>query len=73
VQPQVAHHLGAVADEPQPGSGGLPDAGLPRAGADARQPAAPGLWFIGYRTEVVGNLRLHPIEARRIARAISRG
>lgn len=51
----------------------LDEAGLPRAGADARQPAAPGLWFIGYRTEVVGNLRLHPIEARRIARAISRG
>jgi putative flavoprotein involved in K+ transport len=49
----------------------LDKAGLPRAGSAARTPAAPGLWFIGYRTAIEGNLRLHPIEARRIARAIA--
>jgi putative flavoprotein involved in K+ transport len=50
----------------------LDDAGLPRAGTDARAPALPGLWFIGYRTTIVGNLRLQPDQARRIARAIAR-
>jgi putative flavoprotein involved in K+ transport len=50
----------------------LDKAGLPRTGTDPGRPGAPGLWFIGYRTELLGNLRLHPIEARRIARAISR-
>ncbi|WP_431899836.1 flavin-containing monooxygenase [Nonomuraea sp. bgisy101] len=40
--------------------------GLPAAGSP------PGLWFIGYRTAIEGNLRQHPIEARRIARAIVR-
>jgi hypothetical protein len=32
---------------------------------------APGLWCIGYRTAIEGNLHLHPIEAGRIARAIA--
>jgi cation diffusion facilitator CzcD-associated flavoprotein CzcO len=49
----------------------LDDAGLPAAGSATRMPAAPGLWFIGYRAAIEGNLRLHPIEARRIARAIA--
>jgi len=49
----------------------LDQAGLPRAGSAASAPGAPGLWFIGYRTAIEGNLRLHPIEARRIARAIA--
>ncbi|MFR9775754.1 flavin-containing monooxygenase [Micromonospora sp. MS34] len=31
-----------------------------------------GLWFIGYHPAIEGSLRQHPIEARRIARAISR-
>jgi putative flavoprotein involved in K+ transport len=51
--------------------GVLDEAGLPRAGSAARTPAAPGLWFIGYQAAIEGNLRLHAIEARRIARAIS--
>jgi putative flavoprotein involved in K+ transport len=45
--------------------------GLPRAGSGAQAPAAPGLRFIGYQAAIEGNLRLHPIEARRIARAIA--
>lgn len=58
--------------EPLVGHLGVLDAaGLPRAGSAARSPSAPGLWFIGYRNEIEGNLRLHPIEARRIARAIA--
>jgi cation diffusion facilitator CzcD-associated flavoprotein CzcO len=51
--------------------GVLDERGLPRAGPAARTAAAPGLWFIGYRPAIEGNLRLHPIEARRIARAIA--
>ena len=51
----------------------LDEAGLPRGTADGGQPARPGLWFIGYRVEVAGNLRLHAIDARRIARAMTRG
>jgi putative flavoprotein involved in K+ transport len=53
--------------------GVLNDAGLPGAGSATRIPAAPGLWFIGYRAALLGNLRLQPAEARRIARAISGG
>jgi putative flavoprotein involved in K+ transport len=49
----------------------LDENGLPRAGSGAHDPALPGLWFIGYQTEIEGKLRLHAIEARRIARAIS--
>jgi putative flavoprotein involved in K+ transport len=49
----------------------LDAAGLPRAGSGVPTPGAPGLWFIGYRTAIEGNLRQHPIEARRIARAIA--
>jgi putative flavoprotein involved in K+ transport len=49
----------------------LDAAGLPQVGSAARTPAAPGLWFIGYRAAIEGNLRLHPIEARHIARAIA--
>jgi putative flavoprotein involved in K+ transport len=51
----------------------LDAAGLPRAGSGAQAPGAPGLWFIGYQAAIEGNLRLHPIEARRIARAIAAG
>jgi putative flavoprotein involved in K+ transport len=52
--------------------GVLDEAGLPRGGSGAGRPAAPGLWFIGYQAAIEGNLRLQPIEARRIARAIAR-
>ncbi|MDN5860460.1 MAG: NAD(P)/FAD-dependent oxidoreductase [Pseudonocardia sp.] len=39
----------------------------------AARPAtgAPGLWFIGYRPAIEGNLRQHPVEARAIARRIA--
>ncbi|WP_433463404.1 flavin-containing monooxygenase [Spirillospora sp. CA-128828] len=40
--------------------------GLPTAAA------APGLWFVGYRPSLNGNLRLHPAEARRVADTITR-
>lgn len=46
--------------------------GLPDTGAGMSSPAAPGLWFIGYRPALDGNLRRHPTEARYIARAIDR-
>jgi putative flavoprotein involved in K+ transport len=49
----------------------LEASGLPRAGSAARSPTIPGLWFIGYHNAIEGNLRLHPIEARRIARALA--
>lgn len=49
----------------------LDPAGLPRGGSGKPTPGAPGLWFIGYRTAIDGNLRQHPIEARHIARAIA--
>ena len=49
----------------------LDPAGLPRRRSGQPTPGAPGLWFIGYRTAIDGNLRQHPIEARHIARAIA--
>jgi cation diffusion facilitator CzcD-associated flavoprotein CzcO len=51
--------------------GVLDEAGLPRGTADGGQPAWPGLWFAGYRVQVAGSLRLHGIDARRIARRVS--
>ncbi|GAA2296245.1 NAD(P)/FAD-dependent oxidoreductase [Nonomuraea roseoviolacea subsp. roseoviolacea] len=45
--------------------------GRPRRDAGSRPPTA-GLWFAGYRPAIEGTLRRHPIEARRIARAITR-
>ncbi len=51
----------------------LDEAGLPRGAADGGHPARPGLWFIGYRVQVAGSLRLHAIDARRMARAMTRG
>jgi putative flavoprotein involved in K+ transport len=59
--------------EPLVGHLGVLDAGgLPRAARAARSRTAPGLWFIGYRNAIEGNLRLHPAEGRRIARALAR-
>jgi putative flavoprotein involved in K+ transport len=56
--------------EPLVGHLGVLDSrGLPRAAPGT--PAAPGLWFIGYEVAIEGNLRLFPIEARKIARAIA--
>jgi len=51
--------------------GVLNTAGQPRSGPGQPTPDAPGLWFLGYHTAIEGNLRQHPIEARRIARAIA--
>lgn len=39
---------------------------------DARTAAELGLWFVGFRPAVEGNLRQHPVEARKVARAIAR-
>ncbi|MFB4317821.1 flavin-containing monooxygenase [Actinomadura sp. 21ATH] len=38
----------------------------------SQHPSGTNLWFIGYHPAIEGNLRQHPIEARRIARAIAR-
>jgi cation diffusion facilitator CzcD-associated flavoprotein CzcO len=58
--------------EPLTGHLGVLDAdGLPASGSGQTTPDAPGLWFLGYHTAIEGNLRQHPIEARRIARAIA--
>jgi hypothetical protein len=60
--------------EPLVGHLGVLDAAvLPRAGSGMPLAGSPGLWFIGYHTAIEGNLRRHPIEARRIARSIARG
>jgi cation diffusion facilitator CzcD-associated flavoprotein CzcO len=52
--------------------GVLDAAGHPREGSARPDPRAPGLWFVGYRPAIEGNLRQHPSEARRVARAIAR-
>jgi cation diffusion facilitator CzcD-associated flavoprotein CzcO len=58
--------------EPLAGHLGVLDAaGLPRSGSGQASPGARGLWFLGYHTAIEGNLRQHPIEARRIARAVA--
>jgi putative flavoprotein involved in K+ transport len=49
----------------------LADAGRPRTAPGRPVPGGPGLWFIGYWPAIEGDLRLHPIEARRIARRIA--
>ncbi len=45
--------------------------GRPRVAADDVS-SQPGLWFIGYTPAIEGTLRLHGIQARRIAKAIRR-
>jgi putative flavoprotein involved in K+ transport len=58
--------------EPLAGHLGVLDAaGLPRSRSRQATPGARGLWFLGYHTAIEGNLRQHPIEARRIARAVA--
>jgi cation diffusion facilitator CzcD-associated flavoprotein CzcO len=52
--------------------GVLDATGHPQVGTAEPDPRAPGLWFVGYRPAIEGNLRQHPAEARRIARAIAR-
>jgi putative flavoprotein involved in K+ transport len=50
--------------------GGFPTGAFERGVIE--QPHAPGLFFIGYRTKVSGQLRLMRFDARRIARTIKR-
>jgi len=51
--------------------GVLDEHGLPRLPVQRTSPT-PGMHFIGFRPAIEGNLRQHPIEARRIAREIGR-
>jgi putative flavoprotein involved in K+ transport len=51
--------------------GVLDTRGHPRTGPGRRLPTAPGLWFVGFWPALEGALRRHPIEARRVARAIT--
>jgi putative flavoprotein involved in K+ transport len=50
--------------------GVLDQHGRPPTGAHQR-PAKAGLWFVGYRSAIEGNLRQHPVEARQIAKQIT--
>ncbi|MDQ1713825.1 MAG: putative flavoprotein involved in transport [Frankiaceae bacterium] len=52
--------------------GVLDDRGLPHGNGADQHPAAPGLFFIGYRGDLSGQLRLMRFDARAIARAVSR-
>lgn len=47
--------------------------GRPVINADEQDPRYPGLFFIGYSNPLEGNLRQLNIDARRIARKVSRG
>lgn len=59
--------------EPLVGHLGVLDGrGVPLAGPGRRIPGSSGLWFTGFWPALEGALRRHPIEARRIARAIRR-
>lgn len=52
--------------------GVLDDHGLPRGRPGHEADGMPGLWFAGFWPAIEGDLRRHPIEARRIARGIAR-
>jgi cation diffusion facilitator CzcD-associated flavoprotein CzcO len=59
--------------EPLVGHLGVLDGrGSPRSGPGRALPGCRGLWFVGFWPALEGALRQHPIEARRIARAIDR-
>lgn len=51
--------------------GVLDDKGTPLVTGGSQRPAAPGLFFTGYRTELSGQLRLMRFDARSIARALT--
>jgi putative flavoprotein involved in K+ transport len=46
--------------------------GRPKVNADAQLDSAPGLYFIGYSNPITGNIRQLAIDARRIARAVTK-
>lgn len=59
--------------EPLVGHLGVLDAGgSPLAGPGHATPGSRGLWFTGFWPALEGAVRRHPIEARRIARAVAR-
>jgi putative flavoprotein involved in K+ transport len=49
----------------------LDDKGTPLVTGGRQHPAAPGLFFTGYRTELSGQMRLMRFDARSIARALT--
>lgn len=51
--------------------GVLDSRGLPLPGPGRSAPGSRGLWFAGFWPALEGSVRQHPIEARRIARAIA--
>ena len=51
--------------------GVLDEREIPRTGPGRPVPGAVGLWFAGFWPSIEGDLRRHPIEARRIARRIA--
>jgi putative flavoprotein involved in K+ transport len=58
--------------EPLVGHLGVLDSrGSPLPGPGRSTPGSTGLWFVGFWPALEGALRRHPVEARRIARAIS--
>ena len=51
--------------------GVLSPSGRPLAHGASTHPNAPGLYFVGYRAELNGNIRAMSIDAKKIARAIA--
>jgi hypothetical protein len=49
----------------------LDERGTPLVHGRRQHPAAPGLFFTGFRTELSGQLRLMRFDARAIARAVA--
>jgi hypothetical protein len=50
--------------------GVLDEGGTPVVSGGGEHPSAPGLYFIGYRADLSGQLRLMRGDARAIARAV---
>lgn len=58
---RLVGHLGVLGDD-----------GVPQARGGERHPAAPGLYFVGYRNVLTGMVREARLEARAVARAVHR-
>jgi hypothetical protein len=52
--------------------GVLDESGTPVVSGGVEHPSAPGLYFIGYRADLTGQLRLMRGDARAIAKAVRR-